>query len=155
MGFGMHVTALLLLLLLHVPPAAAQPVPALALSAEQLSVLPQRDATLSFGNPPASHRFEGPLLWDVLVSSGTLDPARHGDTVRQWLQFRAADGYTAVVALGEIAPEFAGRPAILAVRMDGMPLDRPRLVMPDELRAGRSARDVVAVSVETLPDPRR
>ena len=153
MGPGMRATALLLLLL--AAPAAAQPVPALALSAEQLSVLPQRDATITFGNPPSPHRFQGPLLWDVLVSSGTIDPARHADAVRQWLQVRAADGYTTVVALGEVAPDFAARPAILAVRMDDAPLDRPRLVMPDERRAGRSARDVVAVSVESLQDPRR
>ncbi len=133
-------------------PAAAQPVPALALTPEQLAVLPQHQLTLPTGTPPAPHSFEGPLVWDVLAASGTIDPARHADAVRQWLVVRGADGYAAVLALAEIAPDFENKPVLLAFRMDGTDLDHPRLVVPAERRPGRSVRDVAALGVESLPD---
>jgi hypothetical protein len=61
-----------------------------------------------------------------------------------------ADGYTAVVALAEIAPQFAERPILLAGRMNGAPLpdNALRLIVPGDRRGGRSVRDVIRIDID-------
>jgi DMSO/TMAO reductase YedYZ molybdopterin-dependent catalytic subunit len=92
----------------------------------------------------------GPLLWNVLREAGVIDPAKPGEQVRLVARVTGSDGYVASFALGEISPEFAGRPVQLAGRMNGaaIPGGALRLIAPDERRGGRSVRDVVRVDVE-------
>jgi hypothetical protein len=61
-----------------------------------------------------------------------------------------ADGYNALVALGEIAPHFAGRQIQLADQENGAPLPNRalRLVVPGDVAGGRWVRDVVRIDVE-------
>jgi molybdopterin-binding protein len=65
------------------------------------------------------------------------------------------DGYRAVLAVGEIAPEFEGKRVLLAERMDGRPLgaDHLRVVVPLDKRGGRSVRDVARIEVTAAPTP--
>jgi hypothetical protein len=60
------------------------------------------------------------------------------------------DGYKAVVAMGEISPQFAGRPIQIAQRLNGAPLPDGalRLIVPGDLRGGRSVRDVMRIDIE-------
>jgi DMSO/TMAO reductase YedYZ molybdopterin-dependent catalytic subunit len=113
-------------------------------------------ATVSLATEHGAHqaRFEGPLLWSVLDRMGAVDANKPREQVRQTVLVTGSDGYTAVLALGEISPDFAGKPVILADRMDGQPLapEHLRLVVPDERRGGRSVRDVVKISVGS-PQP--
>jgi ABC-type molybdate transport system substrate-binding protein len=92
----------------------------------------------------------GPLLWDVLTASGALEGVRPPDQVRMVVKVTGADGYTAVVAAGEIAPQFAGRPIQIADHMNGAPLPDHalRLVVPGDKRGGRSVRDVIRIDIE-------
>ena len=62
------------------------------------------------------------------------------------------DGYHAVLAVGEIAPEFEAKQVILSERMDGKPLDADhlRVVVPLDKRGSRSVRDVVRIEVTAL-----
>ena len=119
--------------------------------AETLNALPSTEGTLTYGNPPAAHRFAGPLLWTVLTAAHLIDPERHGDAVRQTLRIEGSDGYVAILAVGELSPEFENKPALLALTMDGRPLEHPRAVVPADRRAGRSVRDVVRLTVDELP----
>jgi hypothetical protein len=121
------------------------------LSVDTLKSFPQSEAVLSFGNPPAAHRFQGPLLWSVLTGTHLVDPEKHAGAVRQTLQITGSDGYTAIIAMGEISPEFEAKPALLALVGDGKPLDHPRAIIAGDHRAGRSVRDVVSLKVEELP----
>ncbi|MBV9018762.1 MAG: molybdopterin-dependent oxidoreductase [Alphaproteobacteria bacterium] len=93
--------------------------------------------------------FEGPLLWAVLEKAGAIDPVKHREQVSQTVVITGRDGYRAVLALGEIAPEFEAKQVILAERMDGKPLDPDhfRVVVPLDKRGGRSVRDVVRIEV--------
>jgi DMSO/TMAO reductase YedYZ molybdopterin-dependent catalytic subunit len=97
-------------------------------------------------------QFEGPLLWSLLDRAGAVDASKPGGQVRQTVLITGSDGYTAVLALGEISPEFAAKPVILADRMDGHPLgpEHLRLIVPGERRGGRSVRDVVRISVNSI-----
>ena len=101
------------------------------------------------GTQPAD--WTGPLLWDVIAATGLVDPAQPAAQVRLTIRVTGADGYTAVFALGEIAPDFAARPVQLADRRDGAPLTGgPRLVVPGEKRGGRSVRDVIRIDIDGL-----
>lgn len=109
-----------------------------AMPAERLAELAQTQGT-----------WGGPLLWDLLVAAGAIDPARPAEQVRLSVRVTGADGYVAVIAAAELSPEFAGRPVLLAIRRDGAPLPGlPRLVVPGEKRGGRAVRDVVRIDVD-------
>ena len=98
----------------------------------------------------ADRSWSGPLLWDVLVDAGAVDPAKPADAVHLGVKVIGADGWTAVFGLAELSPEFAGKPIQLAEQMDGAPISGQglRLIVPNEHRGGRSVRDVVRIQVQ-------
>jgi DMSO/TMAO reductase YedYZ molybdopterin-dependent catalytic subunit len=122
----------------------------------ELSRLPTTQIHTNFltERGPHSASFEGPLLWAVLEKAGVIDPAQHRNQVSQTVVILGRDGYRAVLALGEIAPEFEAKQVILAERMDGKPLDADhlRVVVPLDKRGGRSVREVARIEV-TAPSP--
>ncbi|MBY0612543.1 MAG: hypothetical protein K2P80_10200 [Beijerinckiaceae bacterium] len=108
----------------------------------------------SLAPPPNSagqaRSMRGPLLWSVLTAVGAVDESRHRDHVRLTLLVKGRDGYAARLALAEISPEFNGKPVIVATGAgDASFADGGvRLVVPGEVRAGRSVRDVVEMVLE-------
>ena len=128
---------------------------AVTLGAQALAELSPHHLDLSFlaaqGMRQAS--FDGPLLWDVLRQAGAIDPAQHQDQVSQAIVITGRDGYRAVLALGEIAPEFEGKSVLLARQMDGKALDAEhlRIVLPGDKRGGRSVREVARIEVVAVP----
>src|SRR5215831_11036166 len=96
------------------------------------------------------NEWTGPLLWDVLAASGATEAIKPGEQVRLAVRVTGADGYTAIVALAEVAPQFAGRPIQLADHLNGalLPDHGLRLVVPGDKRGGRSVRDVVRIDIE-------
>jgi hypothetical protein len=121
------------------------------LSPAMLAALPQVTLHVSFDTDhgPTSATFQGPLLWTVLVHEGAVSTAHARDAVRQVLLVTGRDGYSVVLALGEIAPPFEGKQAILADSMDGRPLGPGhwRVVIPGEHRGGRDVRDVARLQL--------
>src|SRR5215831_10965932 len=121
------------------------------LSVGDLAQMPVIRVNTAFLTEHGTHQasFEGPLLWTVLEKAGVIDPEKHRDQVSQTIMILGRDGYRAVLALGEIAPEFEGKQVIVAERMDGKPLDADhlRLVVPLDKRGGRSVRDVMRIEV--------
>jgi molybdate transport system substrate-binding protein len=126
--------------------------PARAISPERIAALPRLTQRVGFmtGHGEQQNEWSGPLLWDVLVDSGAVDPAKPADQVHLAIRVTGADGYTAVVALAEIAPQFAGRPIQIADRMNGaaLPQQALRLIVPGDRRGGRSVRDVVRIDID-------
>src|ERR1700730_4345009 len=92
----------------------------------------------------------GPSLWDVLAASGVTESIKPGEQVRLTVRVTGADGYSAVIALAEIAPQFAGRPIQLADHMNGalLPDHALRLIVPGDRRGGRSVRDVIRIDID-------
>jgi hypothetical protein len=86
----------------------------------------------------------------VLVDSGAVDPAKPTDQVHLAVRVTGADGYVAVIAVAEIAPQFAGRPIQIADHVNGAPLPGQalRLIVPGDRRGGRSVRDLVRVDID-------
>ena len=124
---------------------------AMSLSIEELARLPTVRVNVAFLAEHGTHSasFEGPLLWTVLQKVGAVDPAMYREQVSESVVILGRDGYRAVLALGEIAPEFEGKQVILAERMDDQPLDAEqlRIIVPLDKRGGRSVREVARIEV--------
>jgi hypothetical protein len=126
--------------------------PSRAISPERIAELPRLTQRVGFvtGRGEQQNEWTGPLLWDVLVDSGAVDPAKPADQVHLAIRVTGADGYVAVIALAEIAPQFAGRQVQIADHLNGAPLSGQalRLIVPGDRRGGRSVRDVVRIDID-------
>jgi ABC-type molybdate transport system substrate-binding protein len=122
------------------------------ISSERMAALKPIRQNIAFMTDRGEQQSEwtGPLLWDVLVASGAIESIKPGEQVRLTVRVTGADGYSAVIALAEIAPQFAGRPIQLADHMDGalLPDHALRLIVPGERRGGRSVRDVIRIDID-------
>ena len=76
--------------------------------------------------------------------------ARAGDGCARGQPVGQPSRFLPVISTGEIAPDFGGKPALLAYRRnDEAPAERGfRLVMPGDKHGGRYVRDVVSIEVE-------
>ncbi len=121
---------------------------AVTLTPAELAQLPAVTAGAAFATEhgPRQASFEGPLLWSVLDHAHAT-PAKAGEQVRRLVLLTGSDGYTALLALGEVSPAFEGKQVLVALRMDGKPLDHPRIVVPGDKHGGRSVHDVVRIAV--------
>lgn len=119
-----------------------------ALSLEQIVAL--KPITQQAAVEHTDRSWTGPLLWDVLVNAGAVDPAKPAEAVHLGVHVVGADGWVAVFGLAELSPEFAGKPIQLADRVNGEAIPGPglRLIVPGERRGGRSVRDVVRIEIE-------
>jgi DMSO/TMAO reductase YedYZ molybdopterin-dependent catalytic subunit len=100
-----------------------------------------------------SNTYTGVSLWTLLNDSAVglkPDTSLHNPLLSMYALVTGTDGYRAVVALGEIAPEFGNRPAIVAYSVNGAPLGRSgmaRLVVTGDSKPGRSVARLAAIEV--------
>jgi hypothetical protein len=103
-------------------------------------------------------RYGGVSLVDLLSLVG----APRGDSLRgkaltTYIVVQASDGYRVVFSLAELAPGFTDRIAILADSRNGAPLSSDegpyRLIVPDEKRPARWARQVVRIELRSAAVP--
>lgn len=125
--------------------------PGVVIPAEKRATLPRRTvSTKQTGKDgERTSTWNGPLLWDILVLAGAVDPAKHGDHSHLVLYATGRDGYVATVALAELSPDFENKSVIVADQMNdaSLPDHTLRLIVPEDRRAGRSVRDLVRVVV--------
>ncbi|MFC1440417.1 hypothetical protein ABUW04_19360 [Streptacidiphilus sp. N1-10] len=99
------------------------------------------------------HRFQGPLLHDVVLAAAPgFELRRRKDRAGFLLSVTGADGHHAVLSWGEIDPDFAHQPVLLATRADGQPLDAcgPQLVVPQDRCGGRYVSGVTRIHLTAL-----
>lgn len=116
------------------------------LDARALSALPLHAAE-AVSKDGEKHRYAGPRVIDVLhAGCPALADANKRDRVGLVVRATGADGYRAAMALMEADSTFSRAPAILALTLDGEPLDAHegpvKLIMPGDLRQGRHVRGV-------------
>lgn len=121
------------------------------LDARALSALPMHAAEVS-GKDGGKQGYGGPRVIDVLhAGCPALAEASKRDRVGLVVRATAADGYRAAIALMEADATFSPTPAILALSMDGKPLDTHegplKLIVPGDLRHGRHVRGVSVLEV--------
>lgn len=152
---------LALVILAVAPAAVAQTAPTLdlrgldgarvVLDAATWEALPRHTVALTAHGK--THRYEGPLLADVLARAGApLGTNLRGPALATYVVVRAVDGYVVVLSLAEVDPTLGGHDRILlADRDNGAALpeaDGPlRLVVEGDTRPARSARQVRSVTL--------
>ena len=151
---------LLVLALLTMAPALHAEQPAVAitgigtapiqLTPQMLAALPviERDVTFETSKGPATRRYKGVLLWDVLQANKALDGLKPVEQLKKTFLVSAKDGYQIAFSIGEIHPDFGNLPLILVSTVDGKPLDGGwRLVAPGDKRGARAVYEVVKVEL--------
>ena len=90
------------------------------------------------------------LLWTLLEAAGGIDDPAKGAELRHTINIRGRDGYIVVLSTGEIAPDFGGKPAMIAYERDGQKLGDTglRILMPGDKHGGRYVRDVAEIEVK-------
>jgi DMSO/TMAO reductase YedYZ molybdopterin-dependent catalytic subunit len=121
---------------------------------DDLAALPQVTLPVTFGSAQTveSGVFTGPRLLDVLnAAGGPAFPAARNSKLRTYILATGADGYQAVIAWGEIDPDFGAEPVLVAIQRDGQPLGdnqgMARLVVPDDKRGGRHVATLVSLEL--------
>jgi len=94
-----------------------------------------------------TNRYTGALLWTLVSQAGLSHEAGPHSYLRQTLMAQGRDGYTVALAIAELDPDFEGKQVLIAYEQDGKPLPELRLVVPADVKAGRSVRDLVAIDV--------
>ena len=87
------------------------------------------------------------LLADLLTPDVLATTDRKNDLLSFAVLAVGADGYAALVSYGEVSPDFGNRGILLATAEDGTALDRPRLVVPGDVKGGRYVSDVTELRV--------
>ena len=120
------------------------------LSTQALAALPvaERGVTFETSKGPATRRYKGVLLWDVLQANKALDGLKPVEQLKKTFLVSARDGYQIAFSIGEIHPDFGNLPLILVSAVDGKPLDGGwRLVAPGDRRGARAVYEVVRIEL--------
>jgi DMSO/TMAO reductase YedYZ molybdopterin-dependent catalytic subunit len=99
--------------------------------------------------------YTGVSLWTFLnttvglaVDAGTKNPS-----LGMYAVATGSDGYRTVYSLGELDPGFGNQPDLIAYSLNGAPLDTngfARVVVPNDVKAGRYVSNLVALEVFKL-----
>ena len=108
---------------------------------------------LHTGHGMLSGSFSGVSLWTLLQEAGVkMETGKKNDVVHHTVTVTGSDGYSAVLSLAEIAPEFGGDQAVVAWQQDGKPLENgagfARLIIPGDKAAGRAVAALTIIEVK-------
>jgi DMSO/TMAO reductase YedYZ molybdopterin-dependent catalytic subunit len=116
---------------------------------------PQTTVTVSLhtGHGTLAGAFTGASLWTLLQEAGvTMDKGKKNDLIHHTVTVTGSDGYSAVLSLAEIAPEFGDDQAMIAWQKDGMPLESgegfARLIIPNDKAAARAVSAITTIEVK-------
>lgn len=108
------------------------------------------------GSGTQTGTFVGTSLWELLLDAGVETPGARQELLRKYVVATGSDGYQAVLTLGELMPDFAGQPVLVAYQRDGQVLapeeGMARLVVRADKRAGRNVYQPARLDVRTI-DP--
>lgn len=97
-----------------------------------------------------SNVYTGVSLWTLLNSIGLKLPSEKNPSLSMVAVATGSDGYRALVSLGEIDPGFGNNGTIVAYEVNGAALGSngmARLVVPGEVKQGRSVSNLIAIEV--------
>lgn len=96
--------------------------------------------------------FKGAKLWDILsAAQPNFNADVKNDKLSTFIVATGSDGYQAVIAWGDIDPDFGNQPILVAYEQDGKTLDAPRLVVPGDGHGGRYVSGLVNLSLRDAP----
>ena len=121
----------------------------IALTTADLAKLPsvEQDITFKTSKGVQTGHYKGPLLWEVLQANKVLDGLEHNKELTKTLLVTAEDDYQIAFSIGEISPEFGNAMILVALEVDGKPLEKPRIVAQGDKRGARAVRDVIKIEL--------
>jgi DMSO/TMAO reductase YedYZ molybdopterin-dependent catalytic subunit len=123
------------------------------LTMDGLRALPAQTQTVTYGSDDGQqfHTYVGVTLADVVTAADPIvDGARKHPLLPVTVVATGADGYTAAFAWGELAPELARTPVLVAYTEDGQPLERATVVVPGDHEGARYVHDLTELRVVDL-----
>ncbi|MCD9033662.1 hypothetical protein LDO32_18280 [Luteimonas sp. Y-2-2-4F] len=135
------------------PPAVPSPV-AVPLDEATLARLP-RSAVSARVHETTLHCEGVPLIALLRASGAVPEGPLRGPHLSRYVLVGARDGYRVVFSLAELDPGTGDRAAWIVDRCGGAPLDAEtgplRLLVPGDVRAARSVRQLEAITVVVAP----
>jgi len=124
----------------------------LALTADDLRLLPRTELTATDPHENKQHHYSGVLVRDLLAKVGApMGEKLRGSSLQLAVVVHSKDGYGTLFALAEFDPAFSDRDLLLADSEDGAPLAANaaplRLIAPGDKRAARWARMVTSIEI--------
>ena len=92
--------------------------------------------------------YTGVLLWTLLDRASLVDEPGHKTHLRHTILARGTDDYVVALGLGEIDPNFEGKPVLVALARNGRPMRSLELIVPGDKHAGRDVQDLDAITVD-------
>jgi hypothetical protein len=117
-----------------------------------LQAMPASTATLT------GTTYTGVDLWYLLNTVAGLKTAAgaHNPTLGMYVVATGSDGYQALISLGELDPGFGAKQDLIAYSAGGAALTTDgalRLIVPGEVKAGRSVSKLIDLEVFAAPTP--
>ncbi|MBC7871525.1 MAG: molybdopterin-dependent oxidoreductase, partial [Chitinophagaceae bacterium] len=114
------------------------------------------DVTYLSGEETVNTSFTGVPLWQIIsAAQPNLNADVRNDRISTFIVVTASDGYQAVIAWGEIDPEFGGQPILVAFEQEGASIADDqgpiRLIVPGDGRGGRYVSGIVNISLRDAP----
>jgi len=112
--------------------------------------------TVKVHNPHSDRdeSYDGVRLADLLSKLGTpLGDHLRGNALSNYIVATGTDGYTTVLALAEVDPDFHPGEVLVVDEMDGKPLDAHsgplKLIVSEDKHPARSVRNLIQIEVKT------
>ncbi len=109
------------------------------------------------GTTTVNASFTGVSLHDLLDAAAiNVNADAKNDKLNLFIEATGSDGYQAVIAEGEIDPDFGDQPLLVAYDQDGSPISASnqgpiRLVVPGDKHGGRYVGGLVSLEVRRAP----
>jgi hypothetical protein len=120
-------------------------------NSSSLAALPQN--TLTVGGDV----YTGVYLWDLINSLGIItDPSVKNDILSLYVLATGSDGYEVAFSMGELNPLFGNMPDLVALTLNGQPIDQngfARIIAPNDVRRGRWVSNLVSLEVLDAVSP--
>ena len=116
-----------------------------------------QNVTYLSGTTPVPATFTGVYLRDILDAAQlNFNPDVKNDVLSLYIVATGSDGYQAIVAYGDIAPDFGNLPIMVAYAENGQPISTAdqgpiRLVVPGDQHGGRYVGGLVSLEVRRAP----
>ncbi len=133
-------------------------------SLSDLESLPVAKVAVTFesGQGQEKHTYIGVPLWQLIQASGGLkaNPTVKNNFLRQYVVIEGTDCYEAVIAVGEIEPNFEGKQVLVAYAQEDLSEAQTlltdqgfaRLVVPGDQKGGRYVSNIKRIRVLSIPD---
>lgn len=124
------------------------------LSVSDFKSLPHIRVSFHNSHTNADETYAGVRLADLLAKMGApLGAELRGEALASYVVATGADGYKAVLGLGEVDPSFHPGEVLVADTMNGKPLDAHsgpfKLVVTEDKRPARSVRNLVSIELKS------